>query len=64
VNSIHFNDADLNLIKVLDALVREKSVARAARRLGVTPSAVSHALGRLRVMLKDPVVVDPVARCA
>jgi DNA-binding transcriptional LysR family regulator len=33
------------------------SVARAARRLGVTPSAISHALGRLRAMLKDPVVV-------
>lgn len=36
---------------------RRGAVARAARRLGVTPSAVSHALGRLRVMLKDPVVV-------
>lgn len=57
MNTIHFNDADLNLIKVLDALAREMSVARAARRLGVTPSAISHALGRLRVMLKDPVVV-------
>ena len=57
MNSIHFNDADLNLVKVLDALVREMSVARAARRLGVTPSAISHALGRLRVLLRDPVVV-------
>jgi DNA-binding transcriptional LysR family regulator len=57
MNSIHFNDADLNLVKVLDTLVREMSVARAARRLGVTPSAISHALARLRVMLKDPVVV-------
>jgi DNA-binding transcriptional LysR family regulator len=57
MNIVHFNDADLNLIKVLDALVREISVARAARRLGVTPSAISHALARLRVMLKDPVVV-------
>src|ERR1700691_1298111 len=57
MNAIHFKDADLNLIKVLDALVREVSVARAARRLGVTPSAISHALGRLRAMLKDPVVV-------
>ncbi len=57
MNAVHFNDADLNLIKVLDALVREVSVARAARRLGVTPSAISHALGRLRLMLRDPVVV-------
>jgi DNA-binding transcriptional LysR family regulator len=57
MNAVHFNDADLNLIKVLDALVREVSVARAARRLGVSPSAISHALGRLRAMLRDPVVV-------
>jgi DNA-binding transcriptional LysR family regulator len=57
VNVIHFNDADLNLIKVFDAVVREMSVARAAKRLGVSPSAISHALGRLRVMLRDPVVV-------
>src|SRR5580658_5142232 len=57
MNAVHFNDADLNLIKVLDALMREVSVARAARRLGVTPSAISHALGRLRAMLRDPVVV-------
>jgi DNA-binding transcriptional LysR family regulator len=57
VNTIHFNDADLNLIKVLDALVREMSVARTAKRLGVSPSAISHALGRIRVLLNDPVVV-------
>ena len=57
MNGIHFNDADLNLVKVLDALVRERSVARTAKRLGVTPSAISHALARLRVMIKDPVVV-------
>jgi DNA-binding transcriptional LysR family regulator len=57
MNAVHFNDADLNLIKVLDALLRDVSVARAARRLGVTPSALSHALGRLRAMLRDPVMV-------
>ena len=57
MNAIHFNDADLNLIKVLDALAREVSVGRAARRLGVSPSAISHALVRLRAMLHDPVVV-------
>jgi DNA-binding transcriptional LysR family regulator len=57
MNAVHFNDADLNLMKVLDALAREISVARAARRLGVSPSAISHALVRLRAMLQDPVVV-------
>src|ERR1700756_3300229 len=57
MNAIQFNDADLNLIKVLDALAREISVGRAARRLGVSPSAISHALVRLRAMVQDPVVV-------
>jgi DNA-binding transcriptional LysR family regulator len=57
MNTVHFNDADLNLIKVLDALAREISVGRAAKRLGVSPSAISHALVRLRAMLQDPVVV-------
>jgi DNA-binding transcriptional LysR family regulator len=57
MNAAHLKDIDLNLIKVLDAIARETSVAPAARRLGVTPSAVSHALRRLRVMLKDPIVV-------
>src|ERR1700758_2364069 len=57
MNTVHFNDADLNLVKVLDALAREISVGRAARRLGVSPSAISHALVRLRAMLQDPVVV-------
>lgn len=57
MNVAHLRDVDLNLIKVLDAIAREASVAPAARRLGVTPSAVSHALSRLRVMFKDPIVV-------
>jgi len=57
MNRIHLNDADLNLVKVLDALARDVSVARAAKRLGVTPSAISHSLARLRIMLNDPVVV-------
>jgi len=57
MNSVHFKEADLNLIRVLDALVREVSVARAARRLGVTPSAISHALSRLRLLLRDPLLL-------
>jgi DNA-binding transcriptional LysR family regulator len=48
---------DLNLLRVLDALVRERSAARAAKCLGVTPSAVSHALGRLRAHFGDPLFV-------
>ncbi|HEX6765988.1 MAG TPA: LysR family transcriptional regulator [Polyangiaceae bacterium] len=45
---------DLNLLLVLQTVLGERSVARAARRLSVTPSAVSNALARLRVALDDP----------
>lgn len=48
---------DLNLLLVLDTVLSERSVARAARRLHVTPSAVSNALARLRDALGDPLVV-------
>ena len=47
---------DLNLLLVLDAVLSEQSVARAAQRLHVTPSAISNALARLRVALEDPLV--------
>ena len=48
---------DLNLLLVLDSVLGERSVARAARRLHVTPSAVSNALARLRAALGDPLLV-------
>src|SRR5688500_1339905 len=41
---------------MLDTVLAERSVARAARRLSVTPSAVSNALARLRAALGDPLV--------
>lgn len=47
---------DLNLLLVLDAVLAERSVARAARRLHVTPPAISNALARLRGVLGDPIV--------
>ncbi len=47
---------DLNLLVVLDTVLSEQSVARAAQRLHVTPSAISNALARLRVALGDPLV--------
>ena len=47
---------DLNLLLVLDTVLAERSVARAARRLHVTPSAVSNALARLRATLDDPLI--------
>jgi len=48
---------DLNLLRVLDALLAERHVTRAARRLGLTQPACSHALGRLRRALGDPLLV-------
>lgn len=48
---------DLNLLLVLDTVLTERSVVRAAARLHVTPSAVSNALARLRVLLGDQLVV-------
>ena len=47
---------DLNLLVVLDTVLAERSVARAAQRLHVTPSAISNALARLRLALGDPLV--------
>lgn len=48
---------DLNLLVVLDALLTEPTVTRAARRLGLSQSATSHGLARLRHLLHDPVLV-------
>ncbi|MEZ4469026.1 MAG: LysR family transcriptional regulator, partial [bacterium] len=48
---------NLNLLVTLDALLRERSVTVAARHLGVTPSAASHALARLRELLGDALLV-------
>lgn len=47
---------DLNLLLVLDTVLAERSVVRAARRLHVTPSAISNALARLRAALDDPLI--------
>jgi len=48
---------DLNLLVTFEALVEERSVSGAARRLGLTQSATSHALGRLRKLFGDEVLV-------
>lgn len=48
---------DLNLLFTLDALLSEGSVAGAARRLGLSPSAMSRALQRLRDSTGDPLLV-------
>jgi DNA-binding transcriptional LysR family regulator len=48
---------DFNLLLTLDALLAEGSVARAARRLRLSPSAMSRALARLREATGDPLLV-------
>ncbi len=48
---------DLNLLLVLHVVLEERSVTRAARRLHVTPPAVSNSLARLRDLLGDPLLV-------
>lgn len=48
---------DLNLLVALDALARERSVTKAAERAGVTQSAMSHTLRRLRELFDDPLLV-------
>ena len=48
---------DLNLLITLDALLTEGSVARAAQRLRLSPSAMSRALARLRETTGDPLLV-------
>lgn len=60
---------DLNLLKTLLVLDEERNIQRAAERLFVTPSAVSHALARLRQVLADPIFLRsgaqlvPTPRC-
>jgi DNA-binding transcriptional LysR family regulator len=54
LNEIDLSRIDLNLLVVFDAVLTEQNVGRAAARLNLTPSAISHGLGRLRRMLNDP----------
>ncbi len=48
---------DLNLLIVFDAVMQERSVTRAGARIGLSQPAMSHALNRLRHMLKDELFV-------
>jgi DNA-binding transcriptional LysR family regulator len=52
-----FNKIDLNLLRVFDAVMEERSVLRAGQRISLSQSAVSHALARLREMLNDELFI-------
>ena len=54
LKSVHLSRVDLNLLVLFDAVFEARHVGRAAGRLNLTPSAVSHGLGRLRRLLNDP----------
>ncbi|HVV92743.1 MAG TPA: LysR family transcriptional regulator, partial [Hyphomicrobiales bacterium] len=54
---MNLRSVDLNLLVVLDALLTERNVSRAGRRIGLSQPAVSAALGRLRALFGDPLLV-------
>jgi len=50
---VNLRNFDLNLLVIFRAIMNRGSIAGAAEEIGLSPSAVSHALARLRVMLND-----------
>ena len=66
--AVSLNTLDLNLLQVFDALMEEQNVLRAGHRVGLSQSAVSHSLARLRAILEDDLFVrtavgmEPTAR--
>lgn len=57
IHAVNLRSVDLNLLVVLDALLTERSVTRAARRLFMSQPATSNALRRLRSLLEDPLLL-------
>src|SRR3954466_6091936 len=53
ITIVNIQDVDLNLLRVFDAVLRERAVTAAAARLGLTQPAVSNALARLRAVFND-----------
>ena len=54
---MNLRSLDLNLLLVLDALLAERNVTRAAQRLHLSQPAMSNALARLRRHFDDPLLV-------
>lgn len=57
MNKIKIAQIDLNLLIILDALLAERHLSRAAARIGRSQPAMSHALRRLRGLFNDPLLV-------
>ncbi len=54
---MNINAIDLNLVVAFDAVMRERNITLAARRIGISQPAMSNALARLRRLLNDPLFV-------
>lgn len=54
MNDIDLSRVDLNLLVLFETVLAEQHAGRAAARLNLSPSAISHGLGRLRRLLNDP----------
>lgn len=54
---MELKDLDLNLLRILSVLLRVRNVSRAADELGMTQPGMSNALGRLRTVLGDPILL-------
>ena len=54
LNQIDLSRIDLNLLVLFEVVFQERHVGRSAERLHLSPSAISHGLGRLRTLLGDP----------
>jgi DNA-binding transcriptional LysR family regulator len=57
IHVMNLSSINLNLLVALDALISEAHVGRAARKIGLSQPAASHALKRLRDLLSDPLLV-------
>lgn len=55
LKQIDLSHTELNLLVLFETVLREGSVGRAASALNLSPSAVSHGLGRLPRMMNDPI---------
>ena len=58
MHMVNINTLDLNLLLAFEALFAERNVSRAARRIGLSQSAMSHALSRLRTAFDDRLYVS------
>lgn len=57
MHRMHISQIDLNLLVSLDVLLRERNVTKTATALGLSQSAMSHQLRRLRELFSDPLLV-------